>query len=135
MQILNRLLEHRIFPKQIDGIRIYFQNAAVTGIIARNQIIEMATASLSNLTKERRAEAREDLQLLNAQKIEEQEAEIKKIKNVFLIILLDIKKDIDNGELPGVTVPATMFQTWQDALAEQRQSPLTIDDITAMIAG
>lgn len=58
MQILNRLLEHRIFPKQIDGIRIYFQDAAVTGIIARNQIIEMATASLSNLTKERRAEGK-----------------------------------------------------------------------------
>lgn len=49
---------------------------------------------------------------MNAQKIKEQEAEIKKIKNVFLIILLDIKKDIDNGELLGVTVTATMFQTW-----------------------
>ena len=28
MQILNRLLEHRNFPKLIDLIRIYFQEAA-----------------------------------------------------------------------------------------------------------
>lgn len=28
-----------------------------------------------------------------------------------------------------------MFQTMQDALAEQKQNPLSVDDITAMIAG
>ena len=49
---------------------------------------------------EHRAEAKQDLQLLNAQKMGEHEAEIEKIKNVFLAILRDIKKDIDNGEQP-----------------------------------
>ena len=38
---------------------------------------------------------------MNAQKMGEHEAEIEKIKNVFLAILRDIKKDIDNGEQPG----------------------------------
>ena len=28
-----------------------------------------------------------------------------------------------------------MFQTMRDALAEQKQKPLSIDDVTAMIAG
>ena len=28
-----------------------------------------------------------------------------------------------------------MFQTMQDALAEQKQEPLSMDDVTAMIAG
>ena len=32
VQILNRLLEHRNFPKLIDLIRIYFQDAAAKGI-------------------------------------------------------------------------------------------------------
>ena len=131
VQILNRLLEHRNFPKLIDLIRIYFQDTAAKGITARNQLIEMATASLSDLMKEHpehRAEAKQDLQLLNAQKIGEHEAEIEKIKNVFLAILRDIKKDIDNGEQP-------MFQAMRDALAEQKQKPLSIDDVTAMIAG
>ena len=98
MQILNRLLEHRNFPKLMDLIRIYFQDTATKGIMARNQLIELATAFLSDLMKEHlehRAEARQDLQLLNAQKMGEHEAEIEKIKNVFLAILRDIKKDMD----------------------------------------
>ena len=138
VQILNRLLEHRNFPKLIDLIRIYFQDTAAKGIMARNQLIEMATASLSDLMKEHpehRAEAKQDLQFLNAQKMGEHEAEIEKIKNVFLAILRDIKKDMDNGEQPGEAVTAAMFQTMQDALVEQKQTPLTIDDVTKMVAG
>ena len=53
----------------------------------------------------------------------------------FLAILRDIKKDIDNGEQPGEAVTAAMFQAMRDALAEQKQKPLSIDDVTAMIAG
>ena len=65
----------------------------------------------------------------------EHEAEIEKIKNVFLAILRDIKKDIDNGEQPGEAVTAAMFQAMRDALAEQKQNPLSIDDVAAMVAG
>ena len=54
---------------------------------------------------------------------------------MFLAILRDIKKDIDNGEQPGEAVTAAMFQAMRDALAEQKQKPLSIDDVTAMIAG
>ena len=63
------------------------------------------------------------------------EAEIEKIKNVFLTILRDIKKEMDSSEQPGETITATMFQAMRDALAEQKQKPLSIDDVTAMIAG
>lgn len=125
-------------PMLIDLIRIYFQDTAAKGITARNQLIEIATASLSDLMKEHpehRAEAKQDLQLLNAQKMGEHEAEIEKIKNVFLAILRDIKKDIDNGEQPGEAVTAAMFQAMRDALAEQKQNPLSIDDVAAMVAG
>ena len=106
--------------------------------MARNQLIELATASLSDLMKEHpehRAEARQDLQLLNAQKMGEHEAEIEKIKNVFLAILRDIKKDMDSGEQPGEVVTDAMLQTMRDTLAEQQQEPLSMDDVTAMIAG
>ena len=54
---------------------------------------------------------------------------------MFLTILRDIKKDIDNGEQPGEAVSAAMFQAMQDALAEQKQNPLSIDDVAAMVAG
>ena len=138
IEILNRLLEHKNFPRLMHLIRIYFQDTAARGIMARNQLIEIATASLSDLMKEHpehRAEAKQDLQLLNAQKMGEHEAEIEKIKNVFLAILRDIKKDIDNGEQTGEAATATMLQTMRDTLAGQQQEPPSMDDVAAMIAG
>ena len=138
VQILNRLLEHRNFPKLMDLIRIYFQDTAAKGIMARNQLIELETASLSDLMKEHpehRAEAKQDLQLLNAQKMGEHEAEIEKIKNVFLAILRDIKKDMDNREQPGEAVTAAMFQTMQETMKDHQQELLSMDDVTAMIVG
>ena len=137
VEILNRLLEHKSFPRLMHLIRIYFQDTAARGIMARNQLIEMATASLSDLMKEHpehRAEAKQDLQFLNAQKLGEHEAELEKIKNVFLAILRDIKKDMDNGEKPGEAVTAAMFQNIQTAAQEQKQELHTIDDVTALVA-
>lgn len=104
--------------------------------MARNQLIELATASLSDLMKEHpehRAEARQDLQLLNAQKMGEHEAEIEKIKNVFLAILRDIKKEIDSGEQPGETVTSAMLQNIQNAAQEQNQELHTVDDVAALV--
>ena len=137
-EILNRLLEHKSFPRLIHLIRVYFQDTAARGIMARNQLIEMATASLSDLMKghpEHRAEAKQDLQFLNAQKLGEHEAELEKIKNVFLAILRDIKKDMDSGEQPGEVATAVMLQTMRDTLAEQQQEPVTMDDVAGMVAG
>ena len=104
--------------------------------MARNQLIEMATVSLSDLMKghpEHRAEAKQDLQFLNAQKLGEHEAELEKIKNVFLAILRDIKKDMDSGEQPGEVATAAMLQTMRTTLAEQQQEPVTMDDVAGMI--
>ena len=136
--ILNRLLGHKSFPRLIHLIRVYFQDAAARGNMTRNQLIELATASLSDLMKEHpehRAEARQDLQFLNAQKMGEHEAEIEKIKNVFLAILRDIKKDMGSGELPREVATAAMLQTMRDTLAEQQREPVTMDDVAGMVVG
>ena len=102
-----------IIPYLISLIRIYFQDTAKLGIAARNQIIDFATAPLSDIMKNRpenRTEARYDMQFLNAQNLGVNEAEIEKIKSVFLAVLRDIKKDIDNGEQPGEVAAASMLQ-------------------------
>ena len=133
--ILNRLLGHKSFPRLIHLIRVYFQDTAARGIMTRNQLIELATASLSDLMKEHpehRADARQDLQFLNAQKMGEHEAEIEKIKNVFLAILRDIKKDMGSGELPREVATAAMLQTTRDTLAGE---PVTMDDVAGMVVG
>ena len=42
---------------------------------------------------------------------------------------------MDSGEQPGEVVTDAMLQTMRDTLAEQQQEPLSMDDVTAMIAG
>ena len=136
MEILNRLLEHKSFPKLTNLIRIYFKDTAARGIMARNQIIDMATASLSDFVKEhpdKRAEVREDLQFMSAQKLGEHEAEMEKIKNIFLSLLRDIKKDIDSGKQPEKTASAAMIQAIQDEIRERDPKTLTKDDVTEIV--
>ena len=137
VEILNRLMEHKSFPKLTNLIRIYLSDTAARGIAARNQIIDMATASLSDFVKEhpdKRAEVREDLQFIGAQKLGEHEAEIEKIKSIFLAILRDIKKDIDNGTQPTEAAAAAMLQGIQDELRQRAPAKLTQDDVTEIVA-
>lgn len=70
---------------------------------------------------------------MNAQKLGEHEAEIKKIKNVFMSILRDIKGNMDSGEPPEEPVTAAMFQNIQTAAMEQKQELHTMDDVTALV--
>lgn len=136
VEILNRLLEHKNFPRLISLIRIYFQDAAARGVMARNQLLDMATASLSDLIKEHpehRAEARQDIQFMNAQKIGEHEAEIEKIKNVFMSILRDIKTDMESGKPPEDTTAADMIQRIKAALPDKPPGQMTADDIAAAV--
>lgn len=134
VEILNRLLEHKNFPCLISLIQIYFQNTAARGVMARNQVIEMETSSLSDLMKDRPEYRAEAIQFMNAQKLGEHEAEIEKIKNVFISIVRDIKGDIDSGEPPEEPVTAAIFQNIQTAAQEQKQELHTIDDVTALVA-
>ena len=137
VEILNRLMEHKSFPKLTNLIRIYLSDTAARGIAARNQIIDMATASLSDFAKDhpdKRAEVREDLQFIGAQKLGEHEAEIEKIKSIFLAILRDIKKDIDNGTQPTEAAAAAMLQGIQDELRQCDPAKLIQDDITEIVA-
>lgn len=53
---------------------------------------------------------------------------------MFFAILRNIKKDMDSGEQPGETVAAAMLQTMQEAIKDHKQEPLSMDDVTDMIA-
>lgn len=42
---------------------------------------------------------------------------------------------MDNREQPGEAVTAAMFQTMQETMKDHQQELLSMDDVTAMIAG
>ena len=125
-QTLNRLLEHRNFPNLIKLIKIYFEDTLVAGIRGRNEIIDMAVMSLVDFKKD-------DINLLKSQKLGDHEAEIEKIKSHFLMILRDIKKDMESGESTGETATADMIRKIQAELADKLREDISVDDMAAAV--
>jgi len=125
VQILDRLMEHKSFSYLLYMVKTYFEDTTAAGIMARNEVIDIATSTLADFQKENpehKVEARKDIRFLNTQKLGEHEAEIEKIKNTFLAILKDIKKDMDSGKASGVTATAEFLQQIREQLQSAKQS-------------
>jgi len=139
VQMLNRLMEHKTFPYLLHLIKTYFDNSITAGIMARNAIIDMATATLGDFMKdnpEHKAEVQADTRRLRSEKLTDYEAEIIKINSTFTAILKDIKKDMEDGKAPEVSATAEFYQKMREQIqsARQEQKPVGAEDvITAMI--
>lgn len=135
--VLNRLLEHEHFPYLCLLIRNYFDDTVVNGIMGRNEIIDLAIEPLSELKiadPEQRSKMIKDLSFLKSQKIGKNEADIEKIKSVFLIILKDIKSGIEIKESTGAIATSEAVRSIMSMLPEKENSEITADDITKATA-
>lgn len=135
--ILNRLLEHKDFPKLCALIKNYFSDAVANSIAARNQIIDFAAeplAELMSVDSSKRAEILKDLSFLNSAKIQSNEADIEKIKNILIKILRDIKENMAEHQPVGAVATTEAVKGIRTALADKPQSELTADDVSAAIA-
>lgn len=135
--VLNRLLEHKDFPKFCALMKNYFYNTTANGIMARNELIDLATDPLAELMSadpSKRTEIIKDLTFLNSQKIQSNEADIEKIKNGLMKIIRDVKTDMETGQLTGAIATAEAVKGIRNALPGKPQSELTTDDLSAAIA-
>ncbi len=135
--ILNRLLEHEQFPKLCTLIKNYFNNTIANGIMARNQIIDLATEPLAELMSaepSKRAELINDISFLNSAKIQSNEADVEKIKNILMKIIREIKEDVAAQQPTGAIATAEAVKGIRDSLLDKPQSELTTDDISAAMA-
>lgn len=123
--LLSRIIEHPHFVTLLDTADAYFKDAHKAGIQSRNDVINLATASLKDFMKEHpenRMEISHDIRQLNAEKIGGDEADLSKLRNIFMSILKDIKADYDNA-------PQDIGQTeFQEMLTEIK---IQSDDIQA----
>lgn len=71
--------------------------------------------------------------MLKSQKLGEHEAETEKLKNTFLAILRDIKKDMDAGEVPGTIAPANFTRQIREQLALQSPKEIKAADVAAIV--
>lgn len=135
--ILNRLLEHDQFPKLCVLMKNYFDNTTANGIMARNQIIDLATEPLTELMSaepSKRTEIIKDLSFLQSTKIQNNEADIEKIKNILMKIIRDIKEDVAEQQPTGAVAIAETVKGIRAALPDKPQSELTTDDVSAAMA-
>jgi len=135
--ILNRLLGHKDFPKLCAMMKNYFLGTVAYGIMARNQLIDLATEPLAELMSadpSKRTEIIKDMSFLNSAKIRSNEADTEKIKNILMKIIREIKEDIE-AQLPtGTVATAEAVKGIRAALPDKPQSELTADDVSAAMA-
>ncbi|MDD7371073.1 MAG: hypothetical protein PUH04_05500 [Firmicutes bacterium] len=96
--LLSKMLEHPYFPVLLDTANAYFTEAHNTGFASRNAIIDIGTANIKDFIKEHpehRIEGQYDIRRLNVEKVTGTEADLEKIKSIFLSMLKDIKKEYD----------------------------------------
>jgi len=140
VQILNRLLEHKSFSYLLYLIKTYFDNSLVAGIMARNALIDMATTTLGDFIKENpkhKKEVKTDMKFMKSQKLADNEAEIEKIKSIFVAILKDIKKDVENDKPTDNPATAEFLQSMKEQIlsTKQKQNPIKQEDVIAGIMG
>lgn len=135
--VLNRLLEHKDFPKLCALMKNYFDNTIANGIMARNQVVDFATEPLAELMSEepsKRAEIIKDMSFLNSTKIQNNEADVEKIKNILMKIIREIKEDVTAQQPIGAVATAEAVKGIRNALPDKPQFELTCDDVSAAVA-
>ena len=121
MDVLNRLIEHKRFPQLTKMIRIYFADELEYGIQSRNMILDTLSDTIMEFptnSEEAEKSKREDVMLFKSQKFAPHEADFERIKNVFLSILKDIKKDMDEKEPTSPPVQMEFLKKLMGAIEE-----------------
>ena len=135
IHVLNVLLENAKFREMLRLIKDYFMNTISAGIMARNNLIDLVTSSLGDFMDENpdmKGEVQKDIRLIKSSKLGEHEAEIEKIKNIFVSILRDIKGELDksiNAE------PSANVEMLRQILSEtQEKKPKTVEEVSEIVA-
>ncbi len=134
--VVNRLLEHKDFPHLCAMMHNYFEGTVADGIMARNAIIDLATEPLAELISTdpaNKAELIKTKSFLNSRKIAPSEADIDKIKNLLLRIIVDIKKNMETKEPVGAIATKEAVAEIRAALPDKPTDEITADDITNVV--
>ena len=140
MEILNRIIEHKNYWYLQQLINTYIYNKAVDGIRARNELIDIVTSSLTDYIRahpEQRKTVQSDIRQIKSGKLSEHEAELEKIKSTFLVILKDIKKDIDADDPPRkAATEAILHQAreYTKSIAKSPRKKQKVGDVAKVFA-
>ena len=137
LEMLSRLLEHKEFAKVLFLMRAYLDNSLEIGNMARNEMIDFMTDMADEWSVSRpkkQQEVQKDMLQLSAQKLCTHEAELEKIKNLFMKILRDVKK-MDHRELPKQTMTASMLNAFREKIRAKwrRREKIEKEDVIFIV--
>ena len=137
LEMLSRLLEHKEFAKVLFLMRAYLDNSLEIGNMARNEMIDFMTDMADEWSMSRpkkQQEVQKDMLQLSAQKLCTHEAEMEKIKNLFMKILRDVKK-MDHRELPKQTMMASMLNAFREKIRAKwgRREKIEKEDVIFIV--
>lgn len=137
LEMLSRLLEHKEFAKVLFLMRAYLDNSLEIGNMARNEMIDFMTDMADEWSMSRpkkQQEVQKDMLQLSAQKLCTHEAEMEKIKNLFMKILRDVKK-MDHRELPKQTMTASMLNAFREKIRAKwrRREKIEKEDVIFIV--
>lgn len=143
---VSRLLENKKFPFLVDLITGFWNDSISAGVMARNDVISLATASLTELSlqkPEKQTEIRQDVRFLNEQKLAKYEAESEMISKTFLAILREIKKELENSDQPEALIAAESAEARKqfnsitknilETYKNRPQPEFTVDDLMEVL--
>jgi len=135
VNVLNALLENAKFSDVLRLANDYFMNTIKAGIMARNEIINLATSTLSDFAKanpKHITEVKKDLLTIKSHKLGQHEAEIEKIKSVFVAMLIEMKKELERFTEKQPNVNAEMLG--RILTTAKLQKPRTIEELSELLA-
>ena len=131
ISVFNRLLTHRNFPLLVRQIKSYFHDETALGVMGRNALFDAATAMMNEQWKahpEDNAEIRDDIRFVNAEKFGKHELDMEKIKTMFLAILRDIKREIDENTEQNDVATSELIQKVVNEMANLPPDKRTPED-------
>ena len=134
--ILNLLLEHKQFPILIIQLKSYFYDELAAGVMGRSVLFDAITAPLNDLRKENPSQVgdiQKDIRFINSEKYGKHEIDIEKIKNTFMTILKDIKKELGNNEMTDASVTSNMIQKIKEQLPKDTGGPPTAEQVASTV--
>jgi len=136
VRTLNKLLEHKRFPYLMQMVKWYFDGSIATGVATRNELIDFATSTLGDFARdnpEYKDEVLPDARRIKSYKLGEHEAELEKIKSMFLAILKDIKKSMGSEKVAGDVATAEFFSEIRERIAANPNELPTEGEVTDMV--
>lgn len=134
-QILSMMIESKNFPRFLDYVQIYFEDANAPAVQSKSAIIDFGIDTLKDYARETpdaRKEATHDINRMNAEKITASEASIIRLRDIMMSILKDMKEtydskpsDIDTSQL--IEMMSVMFEQAEEI---RKERPVTAEDMT-----